>query len=545
MSYRALPIGNLSNTNITYGAGIQSDASFSYVSVNCDPTLVLPQTSVTDPVNPSRSNPKRYEGNLDIAGKIAVESDVCNLKVANLKVTGTLILTGPAVFKSCVVIEEDGAVCCPLTVRNTNALDPQAGNALCVEGSTVMIPLTDPATMNTAQALLFLDGTQLTTGSNLSIGDYLRIDARPLSSGTGIGIDLDSSAGIGSLDGAQVTTPPTSATTGTYPGLTTTSSGGGIGAILTVVINPVGTVLTVTVTSPGNGYSVGDTLTVSSAQITGATQDLIFTLIQANFIEMTGTGIKVVKGGSSMTSGANSRLLLLSASTENGFDPTTEAITLAEVSGPGLVDYSSGGEDPPGFTGIRKTALWVDCTPNSTLPPLLGYAPVMGFLVDGGTTFRGRNGNGKGHGHVHVAQETPPTLELLDNDGNTIREDDDNNAVFPNQLGQFIFGAAEQFGSDVAGSIQVTYTNTGGATTFSVFVKFKTPFPVNCVPSINITPESKFFLGAAGQVTVTPAAGVTTPLRNEGFIIGPLVGPSPVTQLTGIIHYQVMGVISS
>ena len=414
MSYRALPIGNLSNTNITYGAGIQSDASFSYVSVNCDPTLVLPQTSVTDPVNPSRSNPKRYEGNLDIAGKIAVESDVCNLKVANLKVTGTLILTGPSVFKSCVVIEEDGAVCCPLTVRNTNALDPQAGNALCVEGSTVMIPLTDPATTSTAQALLFLDGTQLATGSNLTTGDYLKIDARPLSSGTGIGIDLDSSAGIGSLDVAQVTTQPTGAATGTYTGLTTTSSGGGIGAILTVVINPVGTVLTVTVTSPGNAYSTGDTLTVSSAQIAGATSDLIFTLIQANFIEMTGTGIKVVKGGSSMTAGANSRLLLLSAPTENGFDPTTEAITLAEVSGPHLVDHSSGGEDPPGFTGIRKTALWVDCTPNAT-SPLLGYAPVMGFLVDGGTTFRGRNGNGngKGHGHVHVAQETHPELKLL------------------------------------------------------------------------------------------------------------------------------------
>jgi hypothetical protein len=260
---------------------------------------------------------------------------------------------------------------------------------------------------------------------------------------------------------------------------------------------------------------------------------------------MTGTGIKVVKGGSSMTSGANSRLLLLSAPTENGFDPTTEAITLAEVSGPHLVDHSSGGENPPGFTGIRKTALWVDCTPNAT-SPLLGYAPVMGFLVDGGTTFRGRNGNGKGHGHVHVAQETPPSLALLDNDGNTIREDDDNNAVFPNQLGQFIFGAAEQFGSDVAGSIQVTYTNAGGATTFFVFVKFKTPFPVNCVPSINITPESKFFLGAAGQVTVIPGpVGATTLQRNEGFIIGPLVGPGPVTQLTGIIHYQVMGVISS
>ena len=189
MSYRSLPIGNLSNTNITFGSGIQSDASFSYVTVNCDPKVVLPRTSVTDPVNPSRSNPKRYEGNLDIAGKIAVERDICNLEVANLKVTGTLILTGPAVFKSCVVIEEDGAVCCPLTVRNTSASDPQAGNALCVEGSTVMIPLTDPATAATGQALLFLDGTQADV---VLTNDYMLIDARALSSGIGIDINLDS-----------------------------------------------------------------------------------------------------------------------------------------------------------------------------------------------------------------------------------------------------------------------------------------------------------------------------------------------------------------
>ena len=92
MSYRSLPIGNLSNTNITFGSGIQSDASFSYVSVNCDPKVVLPRTSVTDPINPTRDMPKRYQGDLDIAGKIAVERDICNLEVANLKVTGTLII---------------------------------------------------------------------------------------------------------------------------------------------------------------------------------------------------------------------------------------------------------------------------------------------------------------------------------------------------------------------------------------------------------------------------------------------------------------------
>ena len=199
MSYRSLPIGNLSNTNITFGSGIQSDASFSYVSVNCDPKVVLPRTSVTDPINPTRNMPKRYQGDLDIAGKIAVERDICNFEVANLKVTGTLILTGPAVFKSCVVIEEDGAICCPLTVINTNTSDPQSGNALCVKGSTLLQPLTDPvndgATPATASALLFLDGT-LPDGSTFLSGDYIRIDARPLTIGNAIEIDIAATTGV-------------------------------------------------------------------------------------------------------------------------------------------------------------------------------------------------------------------------------------------------------------------------------------------------------------------------------------------------------------
>ncbi len=177
MSYRSLPIGNLSNTNITFGSGIQSDASFSYVSVNCDPKIVLPRTSVTDPINPSRSNPKRYQGDLDIAGKIAVERDICNFEVANLKVTGTLILTGPAVFKSCVVIEEDGAVCCPLTVRNTEANTgtpaAQANRALCVEGTTRMRLNTGASTADGNPLLLLaangLVNTNLTSSTRLAL----------------------------------------------------------------------------------------------------------------------------------------------------------------------------------------------------------------------------------------------------------------------------------------------------------------------------------------------------------------------------------------
>jgi len=354
----------LGNTNVSRGHGIQNDVFSSNVTVNCDPRLVVPDTD---------ANVKNGLVKPEIAGIIAVEHDLCDLDVRNLTIHGDLTFDGTII--GCVTVAADGADCCALTVINTNVpvAGGQVGNALCVEGSTVMQPVTDPATSEPGQALLFLDGTQTNV---VLTNDYMRIDARALSGGTAIDISLDS--------------------------------------------NNVGPVA------------------------------------------MTGTGIKVVKGGSSMTDGANSRLMLLTANTENGLDPTSDAITLAEVSGPGLVDFSSGGENPPGFTGIRKTALWVDCTPSAIIAPLLGYAPVMGFLVDGGTTFRGRNGpTGRGHGHVHVAQQTHPKLGLLNESGNPVPETGEDNVVFPDQNGAFTFGAVQQFGTDVAGVIQITVTNAG------------------------------------------------------------------------------------
>ena len=443
----------LGNTNVTRGHGIQNDVFSSNVTVNCDPRLVVPQTE---------ANARNGLIKPEIAGNIAVEHDLCDLDVRNLTIHGTLIVPGDTVL-SCTVIKADGAVCCPLTVENTNVpvAGGQVGNALCVEGSTVMQPVTDPATSEPGQALLFLDGTQPNV---LLTNDYMRIDARALSGGTAIDISLDSNNVVP--------------------------------------------------------------------------------------VAMTGTGIKVVKGGSTMTSGANSRLMLLTASTENGLDQQTEPITLAEVNGPNLVDFSSGGADPPGFSGIRKTALWVNSTPTASpgVPiPLSGYAPVMGFLVDGGTTFRGRNGdNGRGHGHVHVAQQTPPKLILVEENGTAFTDTTEDNVVFPNQNGIFDYPPVDEFGTDVAGVIQITATNVSSP--FFVQIAFQTPFPDSCVPSITVSPEFKSFVGQgpSGQVTTTQTANTLVIPRNEGFLIGPLVNPQPgVATTVGIIHYKVLGVIKA
>jgi len=295
----------LGNTNVTRGHGVQNDVFSSNVTVNCDPRLVVPKLGLA-----GRKNALYKD---EVAGKIAVEHDLCDLDVRNLTINGTLIVPGDTIL-SCTVIKADGAVCCPLTVENTNVpIAPatgQSGNALCVEGSTVMIPLTTPATTDPGQALLFLDGTQ-SAGSNLTTGNYLRIDARPLSSGIGIGIDLDS-----------------------------------------------------------GGSSTA----------------------------MTGQGIQVVKGGSSMESAAH--LLYVNAPTEQGFnlnltsDPHAgDAISLGEIAGPLLTDISTrtlangGPRKPPGLRGLRQSALHVNCVPTGNLR----INPVGALWIDGGTVFSGQS----------------------------------------------------------------------------------------------------------------------------------------------------------
>jgi hypothetical protein len=76
-----------------------------------------------------------------------------------------------------------------------------------------------------------------------------------------------------------ITTQPTGTLTdGTYPNVELiTVTGTGTGAIATVVVSG-GVVTTVTITAPGSGYSIGDTLGIPSADITGATANGVVTV---------------------------------------------------------------------------------------------------------------------------------------------------------------------------------------------------------------------------------------------------------------------------
>ena len=76
-----------------------------------------------------------------------------------------------------------------------------------------------------------------------------------------------------------VSQEPTNALAGTYPiAAPITTSGSGIGAELSVIINPAGTVFSTTVTAAGSGYKTGDTLTIPGALLGAPGPDLIYTL---------------------------------------------------------------------------------------------------------------------------------------------------------------------------------------------------------------------------------------------------------------------------
>ena len=457
----------LGNTNVSRGHGVQNDVFTSNVTINCDPRLVVPQTD---------ANIRNGLAKPEIAGKIAVEHDLCDLDVRNLTIHGDLTFDGTII--GCVTIAADGADCCPLTVRNTNvpAAGGQEGNALCVEGSTVMIPLTDPASQVAvgAPALLFLDGTQLTGGTNLTSGDYLRIDARPLATGIGIGVDLDS----------------TNTTT----------------------------------------------------------------------IPMTGKGIQIQKGGSSMNGGGG-RLFLATAPIEKGILPDyQDRVTLAEVLGPALsdqpVDGAVTGADQPGGVNDAtrtQTALHVNSSNNEGT-----YAPVAGLLVSGGTTFFGQ-GTETNHGHIHAAQVEPPKPQIFSENGVVLPQTADLFAVYPDINDPSIFsppGVAPQRGTDVAGVIFIS-TTPASATGF-LWIPFNTPYPNNCYPSIHLSCDPGFYNTIGSGVAVnSPAmilqnfndpalnpaigAGVFNDpayTANKGFII-PLTGANG----RGHVHYQVMGVL--
>ena len=96
------------------GTQVKRDANLSNATVQCDPTLLFPQGATQGGVPLNKEN---------LAGKIAVEHDICNLDVNNLTVNGTLISNGPAQICD-IVCPED------FTVTAGNNIIETAGGAV-------------------------------------------------------------------------------------------------------------------------------------------------------------------------------------------------------------------------------------------------------------------------------------------------------------------------------------------------------------------------------------------------------------------------------
>jgi len=465
----------------TPGLQVKRDMNFSNVTIQCDPRLVVPDNATTQTSGILKK---------DTAGKLAVEHEICDLDVSNLTVNGTLIVPGNTVL-SCTAIKADGAVCCPLTVENTNtqtsAQGGQVGNALCVRGSTLLQPLTNPTNNNnntptaTIGALLYLDGT-LPDGTNFLEADYMRIDSRPLTTGNAINIDISAN--------------PLKAMTGK-------------GILINKEESNMGNT-----TGPGNGAPGGRLLYINAPAEHGfATQSPSFS-DEVTLAEISG--------------------------------PRLEDLTADGLSGAGAF-----GAVPDSIKiDTEQSALWVNCVPQSGgALEAQRTAPVGALFVDGGTVFRGQapstpgEGASRGsHGHIHSSQVTAPKVRIAFSEG-------------PGQVtakvkpfstdtcGRIDISETEVAGGTVIAQIVVTYTVPYPSNASPIVLLTPDQTLAKAVASFTLaagippTPISLSFTG-------TPIFGGGTVDESVQFVFNIAFSSTGGTgNLIGSINYHVIGLI--
>ena len=94
-----------------------------------------------------------------------------------------------------------------------------------------------------------------------------------------------------------------SASAGTYTSLGTTGSISGTGAVLSVTLDTTSSISSVTVTSGGSGYAIGETLSVTGSLITGGVTDLIFTLNAGDIVNQNVFTLETISEGVIMNNG--------------------------------------------------------------------------------------------------------------------------------------------------------------------------------------------------------------------------------------------------
>lgn len=167
------------------GTQVKRDANLSNATVQCDPTLLFPQGATQGGVLLNKEN---------LAGKIAVEHDICNLDVNNLTVNGVLKAKGPA--EVCDIV-------CPDTfsVVAVNQITMQAlGNPSGDRGNIALIA-GDDATIDqipgTADECIMLSAASLGTQTQSADSQIMLTAGEGNSTQQGDNSILISAAGAG------------------------------------------------------------------------------------------------------------------------------------------------------------------------------------------------------------------------------------------------------------------------------------------------------------------------------------------------------------
>ena len=168
------------------GTQVKRDANLSNATIQCDPKLLFPLGASQAGVPLNKEN---------LAGKIAVEHDICNLDVNNLTVNGVLKAKGPA---------EICDIDCPedFTVTAGGNMD------LSTTGAASTLSINTESTVANAIHLHIPDtGTQSTTAHQISIQNQNNIDDESLlvrSDRGGVRIDAGSALGAGAGNNCTV-----------------------------------------------------------------------------------------------------------------------------------------------------------------------------------------------------------------------------------------------------------------------------------------------------------------------------------------------------
>ena len=214
------------------GTQVKRDANLSNAMVQCDPTALYPLGATQAGVPLNKEN---------LAGKLGVEHDICNLDLNNLTVNGVLVANGPA--EVCDIV-------CPVdfTVRAGNNIAMTATNVLNLAAETsinliaddgassadVNIVATRDITVTAARGLTLDSGSRgiimsFLETTNTVNGSTSRLQITPLNIGPTF-TNTQSPGGVGG--GGTAITP---GDVGTALG----ANGGAVQAVLTLTVEGV------------------------------------------------------------------------------------------------------------------------------------------------------------------------------------------------------------------------------------------------------------------------------------------------------------------